>query len=349
MFLQINFTFMKSLREGDAMTRIVQLGLAAFLLTSLGCADSEKPVTSPSLENSGGSLAADDSMAADATENSEHATGASKPAESNVVADDDTDEFVPLSLGSPSKTGADDSANTKQPVDSEQQISEVMEALKPLQVMLGKWSGKTRLDFDGFKAVDQHEWIWDLQSNPDQPALKISSDASPYLKDAWLTWDRQQSVFLLAATDKAGVTREFSGTYTDPVHEIVGPDEKLHKVFRLELTQTPESQTSVDGPHFQLAFAQQENNRYLLEVGRRRGKAAFRRYDTVSTQREGTSFAVSDSDYGDKTCIISQGLGTISVSYEGKSYWVCCSGCKAAFESDPATWIARDIKRRETM
>ncbi|MGB4736617.1 MAG: hypothetical protein WBH50_00405, partial [Fuerstiella sp.] len=99
------------------------------------------------------------------------------------------------------------------------------------------------------------------------------------------------------------------------------------------------------GEHWQIAFAQQENNRYLLEVAKRRAQAPFRRYDTVSTQREGTSFALSDSDYGDKTCIISQGLGTTAVSYKGKTYWVCCSGCKAAFEEDPALWIARAEKR----
>lgn len=62
---------------------------------------------------------------------------------------------------------------------------------------------------------------------------------------------------------------------------------------------------------------------------------------TVNTQREGTSFALSDTDYGEKTCIISQGLGTISVSHNGKSYWVCCTGCKAAFEDEPEKWIAK--------
>ncbi|MBC8117186.1 MAG: YHS domain-containing protein [Candidatus Saccharimonas sp.] len=39
--------------------------------------------------------------------------------------------------------------------------------------------------------------------------------------------------------------------------------------------------------------------------------------------------------------MISQGLGTISVSYKGKSYWVCCSGCKAAFDDEPEKWIAK--------
>ena len=152
-------------------------------------------------------------------------------------------------------------------------------------------------------------------------------------------------MFLLTATDRDGISRDYSGDYTDPVHEIVGPDDKLHRVFRMELTQTDESLAAVGGEQWQAAFAQQENNRYLLEVSKRRGNARFQRYDTVSTQREGTSFALSDTDYGDKTCIISQGLGTTAVSYQGKTYWVCCSGCKAAFEEDPALWIARAAKR----
>ena len=63
--------------------------------------------------------------------------------------------------------------------------------------------------------------------------------------------------------------------------------------------------------------------------------------DTIGCQRTGTSFALSDSDYGEKTCVISQGLGTTAVSFQGKTYWVCCSGCKAAFEEEPAKWIAR--------
>lgn len=49
---------------------------------------------------------------------------------------------------------------------------------------------------------------------------------------------------------------------------------------------------------------------------------------------------MNDEDYGEKECIISGGLGTIQVSYQGKSYWVCCTGCKAAFEEDPESWIA---------
>lgn len=265
---------------------------------------------------------------------------AAAPADSEPEPADD-DEFKPLSLGpipgsQPAAPTATDSASA--------QADSVIEALKPLQIMLGQWRGTTRRDFEGFKAVDKHEWIWDLQTDASKPALVVASDKSPYLKTARLTFDVSRELFELTATDKDGVERSFEGTYSEPVREIVGPDDKLHRVYKLLLTQTDESRAAAGGEQWQVAFAQQENNRYLLEVDRRRGKATFKRHDTVSTQRDGTSFALSDSDYGEKTCIISQGLGTIAVSYKGKSYWVCCSGCKAAFEDDPETWIARADK-----
>jgi hypothetical protein len=255
-------------------------------------------------------------------------------------------EFKPLSLGNvpsgavtaPPKTGTT-------VVDTEQQLQEIIRRLQPLQVLLGRWRGTTRREYENFKAVDAHEWVWDLRTNPEHPALVLQSDKSPYLRTARLSWDPETRSFTLRATDGSGTERVLAGDFTEPVQDVVGPDDKLHRVYRLELTESAAAGTNSGGEQWQLAFVQQENNRYLLEVFRRRGSADFNRIDTVSTQREGTSFAVSDSGYGDKTCIISEGLGTIEVTFQGRSYWVCCSGCKAAFEAEPETWIARAAQR----
>jgi hypothetical protein len=250
-------------------------------------------------------------------------------------------EFKPLTLNAVTGSSTD-AANVESKPDTEKQIQTIIAKLQPLQVLLGQWRGTTRREYENFKAVDNHEWVWDLRTKPDQPALTIQSDKSPYIKTARLTWDTTQNKFVMTVVDPAGMSREFTGDFTDPVHEIVGSDDKLHKVFRLELDQDDSGDNS---EIWQFAFAQQENNRYLLEVAKRRGKANFARFDTVSTQREGTSFAVSDTGYAEKTCIISEGLGTMEVTYKGRSYWVCCTGCKAAFEEDPATWIARAAKK----
>lgn len=255
-------------------------------------------------------------------------------------------ELKPLKLsGLTDGSGAGDAnSGSGSAEDAEKQIQTIISHLQPLQILLGQWRGTTRREFQNFKAVDNHEWVWDLRTDAKRPALTIESDKSPYLKKGRLSWDVERQKFILTSTDAAGTERKYSGDFAEPVHEIVGGDDKLHRVFRLELNQD----AGTEGSEFwQLAFAQQENNRYLLEIAKRRGNADFARYDTVSTQREGTSFALSDTDYAEKTCIISEGLGTTEVTYKGRSYWVCCSGCKAAFEEDPETWITRAAAREK--
>lgn len=63
--------------------------------------------------------------------------------------------------------------------------------------------------------------------------------------------------------------------------------------------------------------------------------------------REGTRLAVEG--VSGKECIVTGGEGTIQVTHQGKKYWVCCSGCAAAFEEDPEgilkEYAARVAKR----
>lgn len=315
-----------------------------FAFVIVGCGKSDVPTASPM-----DSLT--DAMVLSASQDSPQADVSKKtPIESSIESQADEEfNFAPLAVnqGAASQSDTADQQNEPSAAVREQQIQAIIEKLQPLQILLGRWRGTTRRDYDGFKAVDSHEWIWDLRSHPQQPALVAKSDKSPHLRSARLTWDTALQKFELTGIDGDDVVRKYLGDFTEPVHEVVGSDDKLHQVFRLEFNQQESIESADDAPTelWQIAFAQQENNRYLLEVSRRRGKAEFRRYDTVSTQREGTSFAKSDATYAEKTCIISEGLGTIELTYKGRSYWVCCTGCKAAFEEDPETWIARAAKR----
>ena len=52
--------------------------------------------------------------------------------------------------------------------------------------------------------------------------------------------------------------------------------------------------------------------------------------------KEGEPFA--DVPKGPE-CFVSGGLGKIPVTYKGKTYHVCCSGCRDAFKDDPEKWI----------
>ncbi len=250
--------------------------------------------------------------------------------------------FEPIYLGddapSISSPASPQSAATASPAESDQAANReaLLSAMMPVQIMLGTWRGITQREIGDFKGIDQPEWVWDFQTNRDQPAMVMKSSEGPYFREARLTYDVVAQVFRLTTTDAEQSQRMFEGQFTQQPEDVQGDDKKLHRTYKLELTEVDPADPK---DQWQVVFNHQENNRYLMELYRKTG-STFRRFETVATQREGTSFALNDEDYGERTCVISGGLGTIQVSYQGKSYWVCCTGCQAAFNEDPATWIA---------
>lgn len=222
--------------------------------------------------------------------------------------------------------------------EGEADVETIMAQLKELQILLGTWRGITQKEYGGFKAVDETEWVWDFQSQPEQPSLVMESEKSPFYREARLTFLPGKKLYQLTLKNAEGRESQFQGDFTVEISDDVGDDGKPQRTYKLELTEVTENP---DGP-LRLVFNQQNNNRYLLEVYRQRGNdQRFFRVDTVSTQREGTSLAMIDEGYGERTCIISGGLGTMSVTHKGQTFYVCCTGCKAAFEDDPERWIAR--------
>ncbi len=247
--------------------------------------------------------------------------------------DSPTASLAPVKLGGGGGAAtATKSAAKKLP--PEKQLDEVKKALKPIQVVLGQWHGI----IDKSKEYEDLNWIWDWKTDRAQPALTMKTVGDGvHFKSVRLTYLTDEEQFQMTIEDKDGQKRVLQGVFTEEPSDKPGEDKKQtpQRTYKLKLTENGDAKD-----RWQVVMNQQENNRYLLELSKARGKN-FVRFDTIATQREGTSFAINDSDFKEKTCVISQGLGTIQVSHKGKSYWVCCTGCKAAFEEDPEKWIAK--------
>jgi hypothetical protein len=306
------------------MPLLVSLAVTGWLS---GCGDSSKPGTLPA--------------------------GTSKAAASKSVATDDskTDadpgptgskrkkKFQSVQLGSDDGIAATTSATAKSSGSSEKNADAVVAALQPLQVLLGKWEGKTRQAFGGFSAVDELNWIWDFQTDRTQPGLKAKSDKSPYFKLVRVSYDPLSEKFQLTLTPREGEPRQFEGTWTDGGEPQEVADGKVtHRTYKLMFTELSDPGTEA----WQIVLNQQDNDRYLLEMSKRppAGKT-FNKFDVVGTQRFGKPFAAAESDNPGPKCIISGGLGSMTVTYKGKSYPVCCSGCASAFNDDPERWLAK--------
>ena len=214
----------------------------------------------------------------------------------------------------------------------------IRDALRPLQVVVGQWRGNTFREH----VVHQVDWAWDHRTDPAAPALVMEAPKNPFFESARLSFDPDAKQYLLTVIEPSGARRELVGVFTEQPRNIVGDDGRgLQRTFEIRFEQSlPKT-----GEQWRLVMNQQENNRFLVELEKRRGGGRFRRFDTFSNQRKGTNFAILEEGYGEKTCIISGGLGTIPVSHAGRTYYVCCSGCKAAFEEDPEAWIAAAKER----
>ena len=259
----------------------------------------------------------------------------------NAVRGPNDYDIRPISLGS-SKSRSN-SGRAGHRLTASQKMETVLEALKPLQVLIGEWRGVTQKSIGGMVNIEEPRWRRDFRTDTEQPALVFTSKTSPFFKEGRLTYLIESNEYQFTASDRYGNERIYRGTFSEPVRDVAGDDHNLQRTYKLQLIQV----FPIDGSKLrQIVFNQQENNRYLLEVYHQRGSRMFR-YDTVANQREGTSFAINPNDYRERECVISGGLGTSTVSYHGKTYYVCCSGCRDAFNDDPQTWIARFIQRKK--
>lgn len=249
-------------------------------------------------------------------------------------------KFQPIALGGDSGGGPAEKTATKKRIPEEKQAPAVVAALQPFQVLLGDWRWLTKKSFGDFpKNGEDLKWIWDFQTDKNRPALTGGSAGNPYFKQFRLTYLPDDEKFQVTLLPTEGDKRVFEGTWTDggePKEESDG--KKLQRSYKLQLTQV----TPAEGEQWQLTLNQLDNNQYLMDLRKRppTGKQ-FGPLDTVRQQRLGTSFAVADSDNPGPKCIISGGLGSMTVTYKGKSYPVCCSGCAAAFNDDPERWLAK--------
>ncbi|MCY2964788.1 MAG: hypothetical protein NT069_14320 [Planctomycetota bacterium] len=216
---------------------------------------------------------------------------------------------------------------------------ETVARLQPFQVLLGRWRWVTQKKFGDFpKSGEDVQWIWDFRTKAGQPALQARSQTSPYYRELRLTTSDNDE-FELQVSTPDGPPRILRGGWQEGHEPKETPDGKiLQRTFKLQLAQID----PMDGQQWQMTLNLLDNDQYLMELKKRgTGGGSLQQLDTVRQQREGTSFAVAESDNPGPKCIVSGGLGTMSVSYQGKTYPVCCTGCSAAFNEDPERWLAK--------
>jgi hypothetical protein len=203
------------------------------------------------------------------------------------------------------------------------------DALQPFNVLVGSWKGSgapegTKDERAAGAWTETISWGWKFKG--DDAWLAVEFDKGKHFTRGELRYtpdkdkkDKADPRFTLTlvAPDKSTVT--YVGTLKD-------------KVLTLDRTGGPADEQQ------RLVISLLHHNRYLYRFETRPAgtTVAFTKHYQVGATKEGVPFA--DVPKGPE-CIVSGGLGTIRVTYQGKDYWVCCSGCRDEFKSDPEKYI----------
>jgi hypothetical protein len=202
------------------------------------------------------------------------------------------------------------------------------DALQPFNLLVGSWKGSgapegTREERAAGTWSETIEWVWKFKGS--DAWLAASFDKGKhfakgelhYTPDIGKKSPEPHFTLTLTAPDKS--TRRFVGTLKE-------------KVLTLNRADGPAEEEQ------RLVISLLHHNRYLYRFETRPAgtTVAFSRKFQVGATKEGVPFA--DVPKGPE-CIVSGGLGTIKVTYKGKDYWVCCSGCRDEFKADPEKYL----------
>lgn len=196
------------------------------------------------------------------------------------------------------------------------------EALQALNDFIGSWNGNggpTNKARPESKELWKETISWGWRFKGDDAWLTMTIDKGKYFKSGEMRYLPSKKRYQLTLTTSDDKKLEYSGQLKDEILILERLDAATKETQRIKMN---------------LAA---EGIRFIYRVEHKpEGRTLFVQDYQVACTREGESLGVKEKK---NECIVSGGLGTIPVAYNGVTYWVCCSGCKDAFTENPAKYV----------
>jgi YHS domain-containing protein len=232
-----------------------------------------------------------------------------------------------LLLGASASTHSEDPASKGGAASAK---SNGKDALLPFQDLVGGWRGTAQPKRGSSVGAwtEKAEWRWRFDDG--NAALEYTVESGKLLHNGRMSFDPKTKSFRLKTVEPRAdhekpIEREYLGTASGNKLVFDSVQEAGAAAQRITITRLNEKRTLV-----------------LFEQ-KGAGQNFFNRVAEVGYTREGTRLA--ESDQTGPECVVTGGAGTIKVAYKGETYWVCCTGCRDAFNDDPEGVLA-DYRQR---
>lgn len=200
------------------------------------------------------------------------------------------------------------------------------QSLSKLQDYIGVWRGAgfVRRGSTQGAWLEQADWAWNFDN--DRASIQFKAEKAKYLSAGILQTTMEPGKFQLVAKSKDGKQSiKYSG----------GLDENGKLVM---VADQPK-----DGFPARISIRMVANGDRLIVLYERAAGNRFSRLAEVGYTRKGSNFGKGASFV---ECVVTGGKGTIPVTHNGKTYYVCCTGCRDAFNDDPEGILAEYRSRK---
>jgi hypothetical protein len=202
-------------------------------------------------------------------------------------------------------------------------IATTKEAMQKVQLIVGDWR-VTGMPREEKREPWTEKAAWGFKIEKDEYWLTLATTDGAYWKEATLKFDLKKQIYVLEAVLKDGGKKTYTGKLVEK-----------ERLLTLE-------EVADAWPRERLVFSLLRANRFLIDVETQAAKGKdWTAVAQLGCTKEGVPFVRGET----VKCIVTGGAGTIPVTHAGKTYYVCCSGCRGFFSENPEKTIA-DAKKQ---
>jgi hypothetical protein len=211
------------------------------------------------------------------------------------------------------------------PVSAGESGDEVREALQALQDYIGSWKGNGALESDRTLWKESTNWGWRFKGK--DAWLTLEFPDSKHFKKGEMRFLPDKEIYQLTLVDVNKKKQIFEGKLKKGVLTLERKDAESKETQQLKMNMAGGGIRSI------YTYSVKPENRTL-----------YTKRWQVSFTKEGESFGTAQKRV---ECIVTGGLGTMAVSFNGATYYVCCSGCRDAFNENPEKFVKLFLNKKK--
>jgi hypothetical protein len=199
-------------------------------------------------------------------------------------------------------------------------IAAAKAGLAPLNDFIGEWKGTGGpLPAKPTDPTWSETLNWGWRFKGDDAWMVLEFKNGKYYKSGearYLPETKKLRIILVGKDDKKTT---FEGDVQNDKLVVDAVDKEKKESQRVEIN------TAADGIRLIFVFSTKPEGRTL-----------WKKVYQVASNKSGESLGSAGKK---NECVVSGGLGTMAVSHKGQTFYVCCSGCRDAFNENPEKYI----------